>query len=129
MKLQTKLYLGFSFLFLVIVIIWVFSSVYIFKLSGDSEAMLSDNYKSLVASKDMSAALDNLKDLQIAYFFQRPSRYNDSAYSSVVKAFEKFMNDEQGNITEPGEKELVIVLTNIAVDISYGWFDPRIRYN
>jgi peptide/nickel transport system permease protein len=24
---------------------------------------------------------------------------------------------------------LVIVLTNIAVDISYGWFDPRIRYN
>jgi peptide/nickel transport system permease protein len=24
---------------------------------------------------------------------------------------------------------LVIVLTNIAVDISYGWLDPRIRYS
>jgi peptide/nickel transport system permease protein len=24
---------------------------------------------------------------------------------------------------------IVIVLTNIVVDISYGWFDPRIRYN
>jgi ABC-type dipeptide/oligopeptide/nickel transport system permease component len=23
----------------------------------------------------------------------------------------------------------VIVLTNILVDISYGWFDPRIRYS
>ena len=23
---------------------------------------------------------------------------------------------------------LVVVLANLAVDISYGWFDPRIRY-
>jgi len=24
---------------------------------------------------------------------------------------------------------LIIVLSNLAVDISYGWFDPRIRYD
>jgi peptide/nickel transport system permease protein len=24
---------------------------------------------------------------------------------------------------------VVIILTNIIVDVSYGWLDPRIRYN
>jgi peptide/nickel transport system permease protein len=24
---------------------------------------------------------------------------------------------------------IIVLLTNLVVDISYGWFDPRIRYN
>jgi two-component system, NtrC family, sensor histidine kinase KinB len=112
LKLQTKLYLGFSFLFLIIVIIWVFSSVYIFKLSSDSDAMLRDNYKSVVAMKDLSIALDEMKDIQSEFFFHKPSVYMDSTYLSKIRDFEKNLRAEENNITEPGEKELVALLTN-----------------
>lgn len=112
LKLQTKLYLGFSFLFLIIVIIWVFSSVYIFKLSSDSDAMLRDNYKSVVAMKDLSISLDEMKDIQSEFFFHKPSSYTDSIYSLKIRDFEKNLRAEENNITEVGEKELVILLTN-----------------
>jgi signal transduction histidine kinase len=112
LKLQTKLYLGFSFLFLIIVIIWVFSSVYIFKLSSDSDAMLRDNYKSVVAMKDLSLSIDEMKDIQSAFFFQKPSVYTDSIYTAKIKDSEKNLRAEENNITETGEKELVTLLTN-----------------
>jgi two-component system, NtrC family, sensor histidine kinase KinB len=112
LKLQTKLYLGFSLLFFIIVIIWVFSSVYIFKLSSDSDAMLRDNYKSVVAMKDLSIALDEMKDIQSEYFFHKPSVYTDSIYSAKIRDFEKNLRAEENNITEVGEKEMVLNLTN-----------------
>ncbi len=111
LKIQSKLYLGFSFLFLLIVIIWIFSSIYIFKLSSDSDAMLKENYKSLVAMKYSSVALDQMKDLQSEYFFNQTSRYADSSYQDRILDFEKSLHEEENNITEAGEQELVVKLS------------------
>jgi signal transduction histidine kinase len=110
-RLQTKLYIGFSFLFLVIVVIWVMSSVYIFKLSSDSDKMLKDNYKSIVSAKFLSGSLDEMKDMQSEFFFRQPFHFDDSAYYSKIRTFEKNLDDEENNITEKGEKELVVNLT------------------
>jgi signal transduction histidine kinase len=105
--LKSKLYLGFSFLFAVIVIIWIFSSVYIFKLSSDSDSIFRDNYKSVVAAKYLSLALDEMKDLQSRVFFDEKGEFDPDLYQQKINDFAKNLRDEENNITEAGERELV----------------------
>jgi NtrC-family two-component system sensor histidine kinase KinB len=69
LKIKSKLFIGLGFLFLVIVILWVVSSAYIYTLSNYADAMFKDNYKSIVSAKHMSVDLDEMKDLQTAYLF------------------------------------------------------------
>ena len=47
LKIKSKLFIGLGFLFLVIVVLWVVSSVYIFTISNYADAMFRDNYKTI----------------------------------------------------------------------------------
>jgi len=110
MRIKTKLYIGFSFLFFVIVIIWAGSSIYIFQLSNDSEAILQDNYKSIVLSNNMANILDDMKNFQLGYLVGGMSKRDDSTYLKKITEFEKNLANEKHNITENGEKEMVVQL-------------------
>jgi len=110
MRIKTKLYIGFSFLFFVIMIIWAGSSIYIFQLSNDSEAILQDNYKSIILSSNMTNILDDMKNLQLGYLIVGISKQDDSTYTRKITEFGKNLADEKHNITENGEKEMVIQL-------------------
>ena len=61
MMLKKKLSLGLAFLFIIIFALAIFSSYYIQKLSKESENILRDNYDSIVYSKKMFLALDDMK--------------------------------------------------------------------
>jgi hypothetical protein len=61
MTLKKKLTLGLGFLFLIIFILVIFYSYYIGKLSQDAENILKDNYNSLVFSKNMISALEDMR--------------------------------------------------------------------
>lgn len=89
MKIKTKLMLGLGFLFLVIILIGTVSIVYINRLATESKEILKDNYKSVQITKKMLREIDVLE--------------NDTAL--FYREMEKYLDQQEKNITEPGEKE------------------------
>jgi signal transduction histidine kinase len=110
LKIKSKLFMGLGFLFMIIVILWVVSSAYIYTLSNYADAMFKDNYKSIVSAKHMSVALDEIKDLQTSYLFSGMDINIDSSYAGLVRTFEKNLQDEEANITEAGERDIATQL-------------------
>lgn len=106
LKVKSKLFIGLGFLFLVIVILWVVSSAYIYTISNYADAMFKDNYKSIVLAKQMTVSLDEMKDLQTEYLFSEMKIKIDSSYADKVHNFENNLHDEEANITEVGEREI-----------------------
>ena len=61
MVVKKKLSLGLGFLFFIIFVLTIFCSYYIGKLSQEAGNILKDNYNSLVYSRNMTSALENLR--------------------------------------------------------------------
>ncbi len=89
MTIKNKLRAGIGFLFLLALISSGVGAFYIKRLSVDAKATLKDNYESLVFSKNIDEALD-LPSIPTAF---------------QEKIIEKNIKEEEGNITEPGEKK------------------------
>ncbi|WEK36506.1 MAG: ATP-binding protein [Candidatus Pseudobacter hemicellulosilyticus] len=88
MRLQTKLTLGISFLFLIIVVFGVLGIVSLTRLQRDAERILQNNYETLVYNNRMLKALDQLP-----------------ADSTAWQLFDESLRQQETNVTEPGEKE------------------------
>ncbi|MBC7536771.1 MAG: HAMP domain-containing protein [Ferruginibacter sp.] len=88
MKLKTKLGLGLSFLFIVILTFGTLSIYYINRLSSDSKSVVRNNIESLVYSNNMLKALEDI-----------PIR------KDATGNFETNLKKQESNITETGEKE------------------------
>ncbi|NML19577.1 HAMP domain-containing protein [Pseudoflavitalea sp. G-6-1-2] len=88
MRLKTKLTLGIGFLFLVIVIFGAFGLISIHRLKEDSDKVLRNNYETLVYNNNMLKALEQLRTDSLA-----------------MRLFENNLEQQEKNVTEPGEKE------------------------
>ena len=110
LKIKSKLFMGLGFLFLVIVVLWVVSSAYIYTLSNYADAIFKDNYKSIVAAKHMSVILDEMKDLQTTYLFSDKEVNIETSYNDEIQNFELYMHEEESNITEAGEHDIAVQL-------------------
>jgi PAS domain S-box-containing protein len=88
MTIKSNLRAGIGFLFLLALLSSGFAAYYLSRLSKDARAILKDNYRSLVFSKDIDEALD------------LPNIPPDIQQQII----EKNIKNEEGNITEPGEK-------------------------
>lgn len=89
MKIKHKLISGIGLLFLMITLITVVGSIFIYKLSKDTENILVANYNTIEYSRNMLIALNN----------------NDLPEKEAV-FFEENLNKQKNNITEVGEQEL-----------------------
>lgn len=87
MKLKTKLSLGLSFLFTVILIFGVLGIFYINRLSNDAAKVLKNNHESLVFCNNMLKALEKM-----------PGEVAKNDFNENLKK-------QEANITEPGELE------------------------
>lgn len=96
MKLKTKLSLGLIFLFTILLLLTSLGTYYIHKLSNESKQITQDNYESLIYSKNMLEALDEIKA---------------DRKSSLAK-FEHNLEQQEANITEREEKEVTLELRN-----------------
>jgi hypothetical protein len=112
MTLKKKLTWGLGFLFFIIFALAIFSSYQIGMLSKDAENILKDNYNTLVYSKNMNSALEDMRTAAGSIVFNPVGDAKTSDY--MVKTFEagriKFednLKSEQGNITEIHEREYV----------------------
>lgn len=88
MKLKTKLSLGLSFLFAVILVFGILGIFSINRLSNDAEKVLKNNHESLVYSNNMLKALEKI-----------------SSSEKAKKDFDDNLKKQEANITEPGELE------------------------
>jgi signal transduction histidine kinase len=89
MKIKAKLILGIGLLFAMIVLLTAVGSIYINKLSADTNNILVANYNSIDYSRQMLIALNEKA-------FNGPS----------IALFENSLKKQQNNITETGEQQL-----------------------
>jgi hypothetical protein len=120
MTLKKKLSLGLGFLFLIIFVLAIVCSYYIGKLSQDAENILKDNYKSLVFSKNMIAALEDTRTAISSIVFnpaedQKTSDYYLKLFEAGRTEFEDNLKSENGNITEIHESEYVATVNQVYV--------------
>ena len=93
LRIKTKLTLGLSFLFSVILLLVALGTYYLNRLSTDSTAILKDNYESLEYVQEMTQTLD-------------------SDFEQFISVFGQNLKHQENNITEVGEKELTEELRN-----------------
>jgi PAS domain S-box-containing protein len=89
MRIKTKLNLGVGLLFLMIIILSLVSAYSVFLIKQDTENILKSNYNTLEYSRNMISTLDEMK----------------SGSKETIQDFEKNLQKQTLNITEPGEKQ------------------------
>jgi len=87
MKIKTKLNLGVGLLFLIIIILSLVASFYVFSIKKDSENILKANYNTLEYSQNMLLSLDEM----------------NADKEKAIVVFETNLIKQIANITEPGE--------------------------
>ena len=112
MLLKTKLSLGLGFLFIIIFTLAGFCSYYVGKSAQEADNILKDNYDSIVYSKNMISALDEMINSVSSTIFNPVGKGTGSDYylnlfESGKIAFEINLKAENNNITEIYEKEYV----------------------
>jgi NtrC-family two-component system sensor histidine kinase KinB len=112
MTLKKKLTLGLGFLFLIIFVLGIFCSYHIGRLSQDAENILKDNYKSLVFSRNMLSALEDMRTAISSIVFnpadnKETSDYYLKLFEAGRTEFENNLKSENGNIPELHESEYV----------------------
>lgn len=141
MNIKKKLTLGFGFLFLIIFVLAVFCSFYIGKLSQEAGNILKDNYNSLVYSKNMISALDDMRTAISSGILnpagnKKISDYYLKLFEEARTEFEKNLRAENANITEIHENEYVNTLnndyglfSNLCLQIKTGSGSPSLYFN
>ncbi len=115
MTLKKKLTLGLGFLFFLVFALAIFYSVYLGKLARDGQDILKDNYKSLIYSKNMALALEDMRTA-VANIVFNPAHesaapgYYEKLFDANKAKFEENLGSERGNITEIHEEEYVAAL-------------------
>lgn len=116
MVLKTKLSMGLGFLFIIIFGLVFFCSFFVEKLSDEAENILKDNYNSIVYSKNMVSALDDMQTSMSSIIFNqndsKKSTYHSQLFEAGKTEFEKNLKLENNNITEIHEKEYADELNN-----------------
>ncbi len=114
MLLKTKLSLGLGFLFVIIFALAIFFSYSIGKLSQESDNILKDNYNSIIYSKNMISAMDDIRDSVISGILNpkdnKLTEYYTRLFNSGKNDFEINLKAENNNITEIHENEYVDTL-------------------
>jgi NtrC-family two-component system sensor histidine kinase KinB len=100
-------------LFLVIILLLSISSAfYLNRLSGKTNAILKENHYSVVYARDMSEDLTNINQ-EIINCFLTHKNPDTLAINKEFMLFDKSLELEKNNLTEPGEDKLV---SGIATD-------------
>jgi NtrC-family two-component system sensor histidine kinase KinB len=111
MKIKEKLTLGIVFLFVEFLVIALFGAYSIYNISQQTEKIMKDNNLSIQYAGNMLQTIDQINALQLAILFNPSQGNHGNALSGLYGQFEENMRKEAGNVTEPGEKELLQALT------------------
>ncbi|MEO6720473.1 MAG: HAMP domain-containing protein, partial [Ferruginibacter sp.] len=89
LSVKNKIWLGTLFLFLLLLIIGGVSIYYMAKIKAEGKNILNENYESLSYGHTMQHQLNTF----------------ETDYESALRQFEKALQQQEMNVTEPGELE------------------------
>jgi NtrC-family two-component system sensor histidine kinase KinB len=105
-SIRSRFISGMIFLFLIILVLSVFSGYLMNKMSNKTSAILKENYLSVVYAREMSEGIMNINQEITSSFLTK----KNSDRLKIVKhlgLIDKSLQLEKNNITEPGEDKLV----------------------
>jgi two-component system, NtrC family, sensor histidine kinase KinB len=104
-SIRSKFSVGMFFL-LIILVLSIFSSYYMNKLSKETGAILKENYLSVVYAREMSGGLMNINQ-EITNSFLTGKNPDSLIIKQEFDVINKSLQSEKNNLTEPGEGKLV----------------------
>jgi signal transduction histidine kinase len=102
---KTKLLLAQAPLAIVLILIGVLSNAVMGRLGTESRLILADNYRSVLAAQRMKEALERI-DSNALYILAGHSKHAWEAIARNRAIFDNELRVQEGNITEPGEREI-----------------------
>lgn len=111
-KLKNKILFGLIFLLLVIFLLSITGIFSIYYLSEDSKAIMKDNYASVEYSTHMLDAIESIFTNQLSLLDkisqdQPAKKMIQDSLRNKRNEFEKYLEKQKKNITEPGEDKIV----------------------
>jgi len=106
-NLKNKLSAGFGFLLMMIILLWITGTYFIYNLSNRSASMLKENYQTVESTKFLIQSIDEIKNEQLSVLFRGRDHQNDHLYRTNLDLFSKNLQAVKNNITEDGEAELI----------------------
>lgn len=104
--IRTRFTVGMIFLFIIILLLSVFSGYYLNKMSNKTSAILKENYISVVYAREMSEGLMAI-DREITTGFITDKGADSLKIVNLINKIDGSLLSEMNNITEPGEDKLV----------------------
>jgi two-component system, NtrC family, sensor histidine kinase KinB len=105
-SIRSKFTMGMIILFIIILVLSIFSGYYLNKLSTKTGAILKENYLSLVYARDMSEGVINISQEMTKSFLIRKN-IDSLLIQNQLNIIDKALQAEKKNLTEPGEGKLV----------------------
>lgn len=106
MSLRAKLLLAQAPLGVALALVCILSVVIISSLGSHSQTILKDNYRSVLAMQRMKEALERLEDSGPLFLLAALRDEEIQQAAEYRQRFENELKVQEGNITEPGEREV-----------------------
>jgi len=106
LSIRSIVLIGMIFLFLIILVLTIFSGYYLNRLSNKTSAILKENYLSMVYARDMSEGIMNISQ-EITGCFITNKKADTLYIKNELNLINKSLQLEKNNITEPAEDTLV----------------------
>ncbi|TGE29185.1 HAMP domain-containing sensor histidine kinase [Hymenobacter metallicola] len=112
MNLKTKITAGFLVVVLLLALVGTYTLYALKRLDRTATHVLQENFYSVQLGQQLYAALDQLSTLQQRrYLAPAPPPHYEADVQRGLQQFQQTLTREAGNITEPGEREVVDSLT------------------
>jgi len=105
-SIRTRFTSGMIFLLIIILVLSVFSSLLMNKISNKTRAILRENFVSVVYTREMSDGIMNISQ-EFSSGLLKNKKADSLKIIKEIGLIEKFLQLEKSNLTEPGEENLV----------------------
>ncbi|MFA6947319.1 MAG: hypothetical protein WC220_15605, partial [Pedobacter sp.] len=113
-SIRTKISIGLAFLFLIILVLSIFSGYYLNRLSNKTSAILKENFLSVVYAREMSENLTNINQEFLNSFLM--NNKPDSVFiKNELILCSDILESAKNNITEEGE---AVLLKDIEIEFT-----------
>lgn len=106
-SLKNRLSIGFGFLLIMVVFLWITGTYFIYNLSNQSAAMLKENYQTVESTKFLIQAIDEIKNKQLTGLLRGKDGRGDTVSEAEYAIFSRNLEAVKNNVTEEGEAELI----------------------
>ena len=128
MKLKNKILLGYGLSLALVVLVGGWGITNLRRLGKASEAILKENYNSILAAENTIEALERQDSAILLFLLENRDRGSQQFQNNQIE-FLKWLGRAEGNITIPGEAEIVASIESAYQDYLTAFFELQQQNN